>query len=132
MRLVLDSHTVLWYLENSGELSTKANAAIDNAVDEAEDIFVSAISLVEAIYLFERGRITRSAVVGFRAALKDRNSGLIIVGVDAPIADALEQIPRARVPDMPDRIIAATALHLEALLVTRDRKLQAAGIRTIW
>jgi predicted nucleic acid-binding protein len=33
---------------------------------------------------------------------------------------------------MPDRIIAATALNLGLPLVTRDRRLQAAGIQTIW
>jgi len=36
------------------------------------------------------------------------------------------------VPDMPDRIIAATALHLDLPLVTRDRAIQAAGLKAIW
>ncbi|PJB74400.1 MAG: PIN domain nuclease, partial [Armatimonadetes bacterium CG_4_9_14_3_um_filter_58_7] len=35
-------------------------------------------------------------------------------------------------PDMPDRIIAATALHLGLSLVTRDSKIQGCGIPTIW
>jgi len=48
------------------------------------------------------------------------------------VATALKDIPRNLVPDMPDRIIAATALHLGLPLVTRDRRLQAAGIDTIW
>jgi predicted nucleic acid-binding protein len=33
---------------------------------------------------------------------------------------------------MPDRIIAATALHLGLPLVTRDLRIQASGIPTIW
>jgi predicted nucleic acid-binding protein len=33
---------------------------------------------------------------------------------------------------MPDRIIAVTALHLGVPLVSRDRKIQAASIQTIW
>jgi PIN domain nuclease of toxin-antitoxin system len=48
------------------------------------------------------------------------------------LVDALEKIPRSVVPDMPDRFIAATALHLGVPLVTRDRRLQSAGIQTIW
>jgi predicted nucleic acid-binding protein len=37
------------------------------------------------------------------------------------------------VPDMPDRIIAATALSLSLPLVTRDAKIQAVTtIQTIW
>lgn len=33
---------------------------------------------------------------------------------------------------LPDRVIAATALQLGLPLVTRDRRLQSAGIQTIW
>jgi predicted nucleic acid-binding protein len=33
---------------------------------------------------------------------------------------------------MPDRIIAATALALGLPLVTRDRKIRAADLETIW
>jgi predicted nucleic acid-binding protein len=43
-----------------------------------------------------------------------------------------KRIPRNVVADMPDRIIAATALHLGLPLITRDRHLQSAGIQTIW
>lgn len=50
----------------------------------------------------------------------------------ARVATALRRIPRSVVPDVPDRIIAATALYLGLPLVTRDRRLQSAGIQTIW
>ena len=66
------------------------------------------------------------------SALADPDSGLFIAPVAGNIADALQNIPRDAVPDMPDRIIAATDLHLGLPLVTRDRRLQAAGIQTIW
>jgi predicted nucleic acid-binding protein len=33
---------------------------------------------------------------------------------------------------MPDRIIAATALHLGLPLVTRDARIVASGINTVW
>ena len=40
---------------------------------------------------------------------------------------------RATVPEMPDRIIAATALHLNAPLITRDHKIQALqNVQTLW
>lgn len=35
-------------------------------------------------------------------------------------------------PDMPDRIIAGTALHLKLPLITRDHKIQLSQIDTIW
>jgi len=132
MSSVLDTHTVLWYLEYSQELSVVARTTIEDAIRDARDVHVSAISLVETVYLVERRRLPLAALERLRSALGDPHSGLFIAPVDAGVADALPSIPRDAVPDMPDRIIAATALHLGLPLVTRDRRLQAAGIQTIW
>jgi predicted nucleic acid-binding protein len=65
-------------------------------------------------------------------ALADPDSLWVLVELDRPIALAVGHIPRAAVPDMPDRIIAATALSLGVPLITRDRRIQAAPIETIW
>jgi PIN domain nuclease of toxin-antitoxin system len=50
MSAVLDTHTVLWYLEKSQELSAFARTTIEEAIREARDVHVSAISLVETVY----------------------------------------------------------------------------------
>jgi predicted nucleic acid-binding protein len=65
-------------------------------------------------------------------ALRDVDSIMVVAPLDSAVAKAVGQIPRNAVPDMPDRIIAATAAHLGVPLVTRDRQIQATGIRTIW
>jgi PIN domain nuclease of toxin-antitoxin system len=52
--------------------------------------------------------------------------------LDLRVARALSQIDVFKVPDMPDRIIAATALHLGVPLISRDAKIQASNISTIW
>jgi len=65
-------------------------------------------------------------------AIDEVDSVLRLVALDRDIARALYRIPRGIVPDMPDRIIAATALHLGVPLVTRDAAIRAAPITTIW
>ena len=132
MSAVLDTHTVLWYLEDSNELSPTARTTIEDAVRDGREVHVSTISVIETIYLVERKRLPATALYRLREALTDPSAVLSIVPLDLPVANALESIPRNVVPDMPDRIIAATALHLGVPLITRDRRLQAAGIHTIW
>lgn len=132
MSVVLDTHTVLWYLEDSSELSAVAKTITEEAIRASADVFVSPISLIETVYLVERGRIPVSALTRLRSAIREPSSGLRIAPVDAAVAEAVERIPRALVPDMPDRIIAATALQLNVPLITRDRRIQQAGIQTIW
>lgn len=132
MSAVLDTHTVLCYLENSRELSNLARTAIENAIRNALDVHVSAISVIETVYLVERKKLPAIALERLRNALFDPSAGLSIAPVDASIANIIENIPRSVVPDMPDRIIAATALHLGFPLITRDCRLHSAGIQTIW
>lgn len=48
------------------------------------------------------------------------------------VADALETVSRGQIADLPDRIIAATALALHVPLVSRDAKIRAPHIHTIW
>ena len=129
---MLDTHAVLWYLENSKELSPVARTTIEDAIRDGRQVRVSAMSLIESVYLVERKKIPPAALQRLRNALIEPSIGLFISPVDGLVADALENIPRSIVPDMSDRIIAATALHLGLPLVTRDRRLQSAGIKTIW
>ncbi len=132
MSAVLDTHAAIWYVFARKRLSEDALSFIRSSVDKGRPVFVSAISIVEAIYLIERGRVPFEAIQRLESGLKDPVSGLLVTPVDEAVAQAVYRIPRDVVPDLPDRIIAATALHLGLPLVTRDRRLQDAGIRTIW
>ena len=90
------------------------------------------ISLVEVIYLVEKGRLASSTLDLLNLHLADPGSGLELVPLNEGIARAIQQIPREQVPDMPDRLVAATALHLGLPLVSRDRAIQTADLETIW
>lgn len=96
-------------------------------------IFVSSITLIELIYLVEKGKILRDTLDLLREALDDVNSAFQLLELNRGVTDKLDQIARTSVPDMPDRIIAASALHLKLPLVTKDSKIQTLSIiKTIW
>lgn len=44
----------------------------------------------------------------------------------------MRQVPLASVPDMPDRMIAATAVYFHVPIVSRDRRILSANLKTIW
>lgn len=129
---VADTHAVIWYLLNDPRLSPNALAAMQNAAAAGDSVYVSAITLVEIIYLIEKGRFPQSLLTGIMATLNNPANELTIAPLDESIAQTMQQISRAIVPDMPDRIIAATALHLNLPLVTADHKIQASQVQTIW
>ena len=132
MTAVLDTHAAIWYLHPSSELSSAALQFVRRAGEGGEPVYVSVISLVETIYLVERGRLPVEALRRLEAGLKDPISGLLLQPVDEGVAQAVHRVPGDIVPEMPDRIIAATALRLGLPLITRDRRIAAAGIKTIW
>lgn len=132
--VVTDTHALLWYLSDSAKLSTKAVAAFDEAERQGQPIYVPAIILIELRYLVERGRdITEQDFRMVIAKLNDPTSALTFVALDQQISEDLEHIPRSTVPDMPDRLIAATAYSLNVPLVTRDSQiLDLTNIDAIW
>ncbi len=130
--VLADTHAAIWYLYGSPDLSAKALAALREAAHGGDPVYVASISLVEATYLVEKGRVPKLALERLAFGLFGEDRGFVAVPLDMAVARTVLQIPRELVPDMPDRIIAATALHLNLPLVRRDRRLQAANIQTIW
>ncbi|MBA4122966.1 MAG: type II toxin-antitoxin system VapC family toxin [Acidobacteria bacterium] len=131
--LVIDTHAAVWYFSKSPKMSETARTAVNNAVANGNLIILPTISIVEIVYLIEKGRLIPQTLSSLRQYLKLPNSSFTTQDLTAGITQTLAQIPRTIVPDMPDRIIAATALHLSLPLVTKDRKIQALqSIQIIW
>ena len=131
--VVADTHTLIWYIFELPRLSPAALTALEQAVNQGNSIYFSAITIVEISYLIERGRLAAEVLTRVLNAADDPNVGILLAPLDRNISATIQQIDRATVPDMPDRIIAATALSLSLPLVTRDAKIQAlTTIQTIW
>lgn len=134
MSIVADTHAMIWYVDAPQELSPAATAAIDAAANTGgEYIFISAITLVEMRYLVEKNRIKATVLARVEQELDEPDPMIVATSVDRTISDALASISRLIVPDMPDRIVAATALALGLPLVTRDTEIhRLTNVTTVW
>lgn len=130
--IVLDTHALLWWVNDPATLSKPAKKAIDLAI-KANAVCVSCISSWEIALLVERGRLRLALDVRDWLCRCEALPFLSFVAVNNAIA-----IESVRLPDFPhadpaDRIIAATALSLGAALVTKDDKLRSYSyVKTIW
>jgi len=123
-----DTHAALWFLEDDPRLSPTAAAALDGA----GRILLPSICLVEITYLVEKGRLDPAVLPRLFAELDHPTTTLALAPLDLGVILALQDVSRRDVPDLPDRVIAATARHYAVPLVTRDREIRASRIETIW
>jgi PIN domain nuclease of toxin-antitoxin system len=130
--VVVDTHAIVWYLSGDSRLSATAASALDSAVAAGGFIHIPSICLVELIYLVEKGRLPAVARDRLIEALDDPTTPCLLAPLDRAVADALAFVSRGEVPDLPDRIVSATAVALQAPLISRDQKIRASQVQTIW
>jgi PIN domain nuclease of toxin-antitoxin system len=129
---VADTHTVLWHLFDDARLSPAAGAFISEAATTRRKIAISTISLAEVVYLIEKDCRPPSAYEELTQALADPEYVFTEAVLTAAIVQAMRLVSRAEVPDMPDRMVAATAVYFDVPVISRDRRIRAARLKTIW
>jgi PIN domain nuclease of toxin-antitoxin system len=129
---VADTHAAIWYLFSDPRLSKTASAFIDETIAAGEHIGASAISLGEMVYLVEKGRIAANALNDLHAAMAEPNSVFRHLPLDEAVAMRMREVSRQDIPDLPDRVIAATAQLHGVPLLSRDGRIRSSTITTIW
>ena len=120
---LLDTHVWIWLVNGGPErLLGGATDAIRRASAESA-LAVSAISVWEVAMLESRGRLQLQMDCLEWVSESTRRAGLRILPLSPEIAVASTRLPGDLHGDPADRIIAATARHESAILVTRDRAL---------
>jgi PIN domain nuclease of toxin-antitoxin system len=105
---------------------------MDNSASAGHDIALSPISLAEILYLIEKGRLPMSAYEDLKHALADPDYVIEEAPFTSGVVGAMRHVPRTDIPDMPDRIVAATAVFLRVPVISRDGRIRSSTIRTIW
>ncbi len=133
MRIICDTHILLFWANEPKRLSKRAIAALECGRNEGV-LAISDITFWELALLQERGRLHLPE--GVTASLYMNRL------VEALRLEVLPILPEIAVGsrssqflhgDPADRIIAATAIHHHAQLITADEKLHTlVGLETVW
>lgn len=130
--IVLDTHTLVWWVTGDSALSKKAKAAIERE-RAGGDIVVSSISAWEIAMLVKRDRLVLSMDVSSWLSAVTKIDAVRLVPVDVEVATKSVELPGEFHKDPADRMIIATARKLAAPLVTKDDRIRAyAHVKTIW
>ena len=131
-RLLLDTHALVWYADNSPQLPASLRQLLD---EKQTKCVVSIVSFWELATLTSLGRITLLPDLATWLA-EVRASGFQVLAIDdvhlARYA-ALPQVPDHRDPF--DRLLIAQALSENLTLVSRDGKFAAyaaTGLQVQW
>jgi predicted nucleic acid-binding protein len=117
----VDTQAIVRFMENKPASSIDIQNILE-AADRGEcHIFIPVIVLMEILYLFEKRRITKS-IFDIESLLSE-STNYTVLPLTLDILKTASKI--ADVPELHDRLIAATAAHLNIPLLTNDPDLIA-------
>ena len=135
--VLADTHVIVWFLFDTARLSPAADSAMTDA-SQTGKIFLSAITLVELNYLAGKKTFPYAGVLPRLISLvSDPLEPLEVLPLALEVAQAMDRVPRDEVPDMPDRIIATTAVAHMLPLVSADSHIRGSAslgaiVSVIW
>jgi PIN domain nuclease of toxin-antitoxin system len=130
--IVLDTHTLIWWVNGDSRLSERAAEAItDNLAGDG--VVASSISAWELAVLVDKGKLELNLDVLTWTETAARVEGFRFVPVDNLVAIRSRTLPGDFPPDPADRIIVALARELAIPLATADKKIRDyPHVITIW
>lgn len=133
MSYVTDTHALIWHLHRWENLSPTVQAIFAQADAGQITIVIPIIVLVELIYLGEKGRVPADLVDLVLQLLREGSDNYQLAPLDLRIVESITRVPRDVVPDMPDRVITATALALDLPLISKDSAIAKVDkLQVIW
>jgi PIN domain nuclease of toxin-antitoxin system len=128
MRLLLDTHALMWWLDGDRALSATARTAIAN---RANAIAVSAASAWEIATKHRLGKMPQAATVAADVPGTIADEGFIELPVTVLHGQRAGELPSHH-RDPFDRMLIAQALTEEMILVSKDEVFDLYGAPRLW
>ena len=128
MRLLLDTHALIWWLAGDEKLSLRARDAI---ADEANTVAVSAASAMEVATKHRIGKLPDAALLAqdFEAIVADQGFSELSISVrHARLAGEMGIAHK----DPFDRLLIAQALAEDMVLISNETRFDDSAVNRLW
>ena len=128
MKLLLDTHALIWWLLGDEALSRRAREAI---ADEANEVAISAASAMEVATKFRIGKLPEAALLAqdFEAIIADQGFAELPISVHHARLAGEMNIPHK---DPFDRLLIAQALAEDMMLVSNEALFDSFAVKRLW
>ena len=127
MNLLLDTHTLIWFLEGDANLSMAAKEQIENPANTS---FVSLATFWEIVIKVSLNKLEMQIAIQDLKQLIWKN-GLEVLPITIEDTLFVSQLPFYH-KDPFDRLLVAQAVNDNMILVSRDEAMQLYNVQTIW
>jgi PIN domain nuclease of toxin-antitoxin system len=129
--ILLDTHVVIWLASGEARLSTRAQAAIDEARQNQQPLSISDFTMFELVMIFRKKRVGLN--ISLESFLFEVEQRFVILPITSDVCVQTLAFPRKYPRDPADLIIGATAVVNGLTLLTADRAIRKSGaVPTIW
>jgi PIN domain nuclease of toxin-antitoxin system len=128
LKLLLDTHTFLWFIGGSDELSVKARELIEEPVNER---FLSVASLWEMAIKASIGRLKLALSFPELVRREVQGNAMELVEIRPEHLDKVARLPFHH-RDPFDRLIVAQSLVEDMTIVSRDTAFKSYPVRSLW
>jgi PIN domain nuclease of toxin-antitoxin system len=128
VRLLLDTHTFLWWLAGHSSLSKRARTEIDSS---GSDVFVSAASAWEIATKYRLGKLPEADLVALDVTSTIESQQFTPLAISVRHGQAAGALPGSH-RDPFDRMLVAQAMLEDLTLVSNERAFDVYGVKRLW
>lgn len=128
MRLLIDTHTLLWWSAGSDALSLRAREAI---ADETNDVFVSAATAWEIVTKHRLGKLPGATAIAVDVGAYVADQGFLELAISLDHGQVAGALPGPH-RDPFDRMLIAQATRENLVLVSNETAFDAYGVKRLW
>jgi PIN domain nuclease of toxin-antitoxin system len=128
VRLLLDTHALLWWLAGHRSMSHRARSEIE---DDQAEVFVSAASALEITTKHRLGKLPEAALVARDVAAAVASQRFVELAISVRHGQLAGTL-RGSHADPFDRMLMAQAMLEDLTLVSNDKAFDAYAIKRLW